>query len=105
MKSPKIIAISETVYRKLLRLYPAAHRRDYAEPMTQLFRDQCRDAWRAGQASGVIKFWLQVLLDLGKTSAIERVAAIERKSFMKHHKYLPTFLTVLGLGLGLFSFL
>src|SRR5581483_684197 len=105
MKPPKIIALSETVYRKLLRLYPAAHRREYAEQMVQLFRDQCRDAWRAGHSSGVVKFWLRVLPDLGKTSAIERIAALERKSIMKNQKHLPTFLTVLGLGLGLFSFL
>jgi len=34
------------VYRTLLLFYPAVHRRNYREPMLQLFRDQCRDAER-----------------------------------------------------------
>lgn len=35
-----------TVYRTLLLLYPAVHRRNYRDAMLQLFHDQCRDAER-----------------------------------------------------------
>jgi hypothetical protein len=103
---PKIVALSETIYRKLLCLYPVAHRRDYAKPMAQLFRDQCRDAWSAGRSVGVIKLWLRVLPDLGKTSIVERVAAIERNPIMKYlnAKNSPTVLLVVGLAFGILSF-
>jgi len=103
---PKLVRVSEKIYRRLLCLYPAPHRRDYAEQMAQLFRDQCRDAWRTGHAAGLVKFWLRVLPDLGKTSAIERIAAIERNQLMKYinAKSSPTVLLVVGLGFGFLSF-
>ncbi len=31
--------ISEKLYRALLVVYPSEHRREYGEPMVQLFRD------------------------------------------------------------------
>ena len=39
------------VYRKLLLIYPKEHRREYGEPMVQLFRDRMRrdgDGFRGG---------------------------------------------------------
>jgi hypothetical protein len=103
---PKIITVSENIYRKLLRLYPSVHRRDYADQMTQLFRDQCRDAWRTGRSVGLMKLWLRVLPDLGKTSAIERVAAIERSQLMKYFnsRNSPTILLIAGLAFCFLSF-
>lgn len=102
-----MISVSEKIYRQLLRLYPQAHRRDYAEQMTQLFRDQCRDAWRAKRSAGIFKLWLRVLPDAVKTSVIEQIAAIERNQIMKffNSKNAPTILLIVGLALGLFSFL
>jgi len=104
--SPKIVVVSEKIYRKSLCLYPASHRREYADAMTQLFRDQCRDAWQAGRAVGVVKLWLRVLPDLGKTSVIEQIAAIERSQLMKYlnAKSSPTVLLVVGLSFGFLSF-
>lgn len=97
---PKIISISEKIYRQLLRLYPQSHRHDYAEPMAQLFRDQCRDAWRAKRSAGIFKLWLRVLPDIAKTSIIEQFN--ERNEIMKmfSSKNASTILTVLGLALG-----
>lgn len=104
---PKIVVFSEKIYRKLLRLYPRSHRRDYAEPMAQLFRDQCRDAWRGRRFIGVAKLWLRVLPDLGKTSVKEQIAAIERSQIMKYinAKSAPTILTAAGLALAFVSFI
>ena len=106
MKSPKLIPLSEKIYRRLLWLYPAGHRRDYGEAMAQLFRDQCRDAWQAGRGVGLVKLWLRVLPDLGKTSVIERIAAVERNQIMKsiNSKNAPTVLLVIGLVSGFLSF-
>jgi hypothetical protein len=103
---PKTISVSEKIYRKLLRLYPQAHRRDYAEQMAQLFRDQCRDAWRAKRSAGIFKLWLRVLPDVGKTSVMEQIAAIERNQSMKYlnAKNAPTILMTVGLALGFLSF-
>jgi len=64
--TPKIIEISEKIYRKLLRLYPPAHRREYEELMAQLFRDQCRDAYREQRFIGMIRLWRRALPDFGK---------------------------------------
>jgi hypothetical protein len=105
-KLPKIIAVSEKIYGKLLRLYPQSHQHDYAELMAQLFRDQCRDAWRQERSVGLMKLWLRVLPDIGKTSVMEQIAAIERNQIMKYlnAKNSPTILLIAGLALGLFSF-
>lgn len=103
---PKILAISEKIYGALLRLYPRDHRRDYGEPMAQLFRDQCVDAWQAGRSAGVIKLWLRMLPDIGKTCVREQIAAIERNSYMKYFttKHASTILTIAGLAFGFLSF-
>ncbi len=99
-----MISVSEKIYRQLLRLYPQAHRRDYAEQMTQLFRDQCRDAWRAKRSAGIFKLWLRVLPDVAKTSFIEQIT--ERNQIMKYlnAKNAPTILMAVGLALGFLSF-
>lgn len=101
---PKIISVSEKIYRKLLCLYPQAHRRDYAGQMTQLFRDQCREAWRAKCSAGILKLWLRVLPDVAKTSVIEQFN--ERNQIMKsmNAKNIPLILLIIGLAFGLASF-
>ena len=101
-----MISVSGKIYRQLLRLYPQAHRRDYAEQMAQLFRDQCRDAWRAKRSTGIVKLWLRVLPDVAKTSVMEQIAAIERNQIMKfiNSKNAPTILLIVGLVLAASSF-
>ena len=54
--------MSERLYALLLRLYPAAFRKEYGEAALQLFRDRLRDE------RGVLprlRLWLDLLLDLG----------------------------------------
>ena len=102
---PKLVVLSERIYRKLLLLYPPAHRRDYGGLMAQLFRDQCRDACREGRSAGLIKLWLRVLPDIGKTSSQEQIAAIERKQIMKNITAInhPTTWLIIGIALGILS--
>ena len=52
-----IIALSLLLYRWLLRLGPAAFRRDYAAPALQDFRQCCRDAYQKQGAFGVLRLW------------------------------------------------
>ncbi len=102
---PKLVVLSEKIYRQLLLLYPPAHRRDYGGLMAQLFRDQCRDAYREGRSAGLVKLWLRVLPDIGKTSLQEQIAAIKRKSIMKNIRAInrPTTLLIIGIALGILS--
>jgi hypothetical protein len=104
--SPKSIALSEKVYRKLLRLYPEKHRREFGGQMAQLFRDQCRDSWKTGHHAGLLKLWLRTLPDFGKTCVVEQISKIERTNIMKYlnSKNSPTILLIIGLLLALTSF-
>lgn len=103
---PKAVAVSEKIYRTLLRLYPEPHRREFGEQMAQLFRDQYRDAWATGRYTGLAKLWLRTLPDLGKTCVVEQISQIERNSVMKYlnSKSMPTALLIIGLLLALLSF-
>lgn len=60
----------EQVYRALLVAYPPAYRRDYGEPMTQLFVDRLRDEGGGARSS---LLWVQMLIDLVKTAFTERL--------------------------------
>lgn len=65
--------ISERIYGRLLRLYPAAFRSRYAEQMRQAFRDACQAAYRQSGAFGVVLVWSATFGDLVKTALEERV--------------------------------
>jgi capsular polysaccharide biosynthesis protein len=80
----KAVALSGTLFQRLLAAYPKAHRREYGQPMAQLFRDQCRDAWRGGRGWGLTWLWLRVLPDLVKTSVLEHISTLkERKTMLE----------------------
>jgi capsular polysaccharide biosynthesis protein len=84
MPDSKAVALSGTLYQRLVAAYPKAHRREYGQPMVQLFRDQCRDAWRGGRTWGLIWLWLRVLPDLVNTSVLEHLSALkERKTMLE----------------------
>jgi hypothetical protein len=61
--SPRVVVLSEQLYRCLLRAYPATFRRDYAAQMAQVFRGLCRDAYRRAGTVGVLRLWPAVLWD------------------------------------------
>ena len=77
----KTLLRSQKTYKWLLVAYPKSHREEYGPAMSQVFRDQCRDAWREARHWGLIRLWLRVLPDLIQSSIVERFSALnERKS-------------------------
>jgi len=78
----KAVAVSEKVFRQLLAAYPQAHREEYGAAMVQLFRDQCRDAWKESRGWGLTKLWLRVLPDVVGTSFLEHLESIKERKFM-----------------------
>src|SRR5437764_373734 len=59
---------AQRMYRRLVRLYPAAHRRAFGEQMVQAFGDHYRDAVEAHGRSR-LRFWVAVLADAGTSIA------------------------------------
>lgn len=78
----RAVAFSGTVFRHLLVVYPKAYRREYGEPMAQLFRDQCRESWRTAGGLGLARLWLRVLPDLMKTSMQEHISTLKERNSM-----------------------
>jgi hypothetical protein len=68
---PRIVALSTRLYTWLLGLYPPRYRVDYAQPMAQVFRDCCREAYYESSAAGVVRLWLATLVDLGVSAPRE----------------------------------
>lgn len=78
----KAVVLSGTLFQRLLAAYPKVHRLEYGQPMAQLFRDQCRDAWRGGRGWGLTWLWLRVLPDLVKTSVLEHISTLKERETM-----------------------
>jgi len=76
------VRFSGRLFQRLLVAYPKAHRREYGPPMAQLFRDQCREAWRRGRAWALTWLWLRVLPDLVKTSVLEHISTLKERKTM-----------------------
>ena len=60
--------VSERVYRALLVVYPWEHRREYEEPMVQLFRDRMR---RDGGGVRTPVVWVRMVFDLLSSAFME----------------------------------
>jgi uncharacterized protein involved in exopolysaccharide biosynthesis len=80
--NPRPVNFSLRVYQWLLRAYPRSHRDQYGAAMLQLFRDECRDAWREGHAWGLALLWLRIVPDLLKTLALEHLENLKGKKLM-----------------------
>jgi capsular polysaccharide biosynthesis protein len=78
----KPVALSRKLYERLLAAYPKNHRREYGAAMTQLFLDQCRDAWAEARGWGLAAFWGRVSVDLIKTSAAEHFRNLKQRKSM-----------------------
>ena len=66
--------IWERVYRVLLLAYPSEYRREYGEPMVQLFRDRMR---RDGGRFRTPVVWAQIISDLVCSAFREHVEGVE----------------------------
>jgi len=64
---------AQRMYRLLVRLYPAVHRRAFGEQMVQTFGDHYRDAIEARGGSR-LRFWVAVLADAGTSLLAEHAA-------------------------------
>lgn len=72
MTTPRMIVLSEQVYRALLVLYPADYRHEYGALMAQVFRDVCRAAYQERGAVGMALWWCTTLPDLALTAIEQR---------------------------------
>jgi len=69
-----LLAISDRLYRLLLKGYPASFRRRYGSEMAQVFRDCVRDADQSGSLLGL---WVRTLGDLLTTVPAEYLSALQ----------------------------
>jgi hypothetical protein len=69
---------AQRMYRLLVRLYPAAHRRAFGEQMVQTFGDHYRDAIEARGGSR-LRFWVAVLADAGTSLLTEYAAEVRAR--------------------------
>ena len=93
--------ISERVYRALLVLYPVEHRREYGEPMVQLFRDRMR---RDGSGLRTLGVCAQMVLDLVGSAFMERkegamLASSKAKGIVVRSARVLFWAMVAGIGL------
>ena len=87
------------IYRTLLVAYPLEYRREFEEPMSQLFVDRLRDE---GGGARTVLVWVQMLIDLAKTAFTERLETT-MKSFRSdwwRKLALPLSLFVVFAGIG-----
>lgn len=87
-------------YRALLIAYPPEYRREFGEPMTQLFTDRLRDE-TGGKRTFL--FWAQMLVDLVKSAFAERLESTMRSFRTDWWRILALplalFVAVAGIGL------
>ncbi len=74
MKTNQWINASRRLFNLLIRIYPQQHRADYAESMSQVFSDQCREAYHVNGPMGILSLWMRVLPDLGYTAIREHMS-------------------------------
>lgn len=86
------------IYRMLLRCYPKAHRAEYGELMLQLFRDQCRDAYRERGRFGFAVVWRDAAGDFVFTAIQEHINNLP--NIMKNISINRLTLILFALALG-----
>lgn len=93
---PRSIRISNRIYRMLLHLYPAHHRRDYGEMMADLFDDMCQSTYRQNQHFGMVKLWLRTLKDTAIAAIIEHTERVGSSTMTIGNKLVSGQLTDTG---------
>lgn len=87
LPSQRIVSMSDTLYRLLLRCYPAEFRREYAGEMAQTFRTCCREALQQRGTGGVMQLWGTILYDFTTSVAVQHtraIVALWKRLFMKN---------------------
>jgi hypothetical protein len=83
---PSPVIFSVHLYRAMLLAYPVQFRREYGEPMLQVFRDSCRRAARQGGMNGLLRMWFWTIIDYCKTVVEETILGgvqMRRDKFVK----------------------
>ena len=89
--------LSERVYRRLLLVYPREHRREYEEPMVQLFRDRMR---RDGGGFRGTVVWTQMMFDLVGAAFKEHKEGADMRKLAGIGIALAVVLVAGGIGIG-----
>ena len=89
--------LSERVYRRLLAAYPREYRREYEEPMVQLFRDRMR---RDGGGFGSLAVWAQMIFDLVGAAFKEHKEGADMRKLTSIGIALAVVLVAGGIGIG-----
>ena len=74
-----LLAVSGRLYSALLVLYPNAFRRRYSEEMRRDFRELLREGLQEGDATELVRVWVQGLSDLVLTALKERATTAARR--------------------------
>jgi hypothetical protein len=73
MITDKLLEHSDEFYKKCLGLFPEAYRREYAAPMRQFFREQCRAVQRQNRPVAFMRLWALTLADIGVSAVREHI--------------------------------
>ncbi len=76
--TPRIVAVSIALYRLLLHLYPATHRRRFGAPMDSAVEERCRVVYRRGGVPSLLRWWTCLLVDLVRTLPLDYIDALNR---------------------------
>jgi putative ABC transport system permease protein len=93
------VSLFERVYRRLLRVYPAAFHDEYGGEMTRLFRDRCR-------REGLLRVLFEALPDLIWTAGREHMESVWRdirysvRSLLQARVFAAAVILTLALGIG-----
>ena len=91
------------VYDLLLYVYPPSFRREYGEPMAQLFRDETRESLRKGGIIDLISYLFHTLVDLLLSMSSEHMNKIVQTTKEEAMKWLALSFVFLGLISGIFG--
>jgi hypothetical protein len=93
---PGSTQLAQRLFSALLRLYPAAYRRHYGDPLQQTFRDQLREAHTLSE---VLRVTISALSDL--FCSLPSIHRHERNQAMKSLKlHVVALFTIMVLFLG-----
>jgi transcription antitermination factor NusG len=89
-----LLALSQRIYRVLLLAYPGRFRRAYGADMAQVFGDCCRHALWCHGLPGLLRLWMDTLLDLLATVPREHLAGLVRPRGTRAATPMPAYILV-----------